>query len=1196
MSLFGHQPKSTVTRLNGIQLQSSSYGLGLPIWYGTNRGSGNLLWYGNFKATPHSQKTSGGKGLFSPSSKTDSYTYSAAVMMGLGEGGIVGIGRVWKGKDLTTLSALGLTLFAGTSGQAPWSFLTGYNVSGNWAAEVAFGYPSNPAFTNQALGYDTTAYLAASAYDLGTDATIPNHGFEIIGRLISGAGSGQDVNPRDFVVDFLTSQQYGVGFSSGWIGDTTLYSTYCLAAGILISPSIVDTQPAAQYLGDILGATNTDALWSEGMLKLLPRGDQVLVGNGQTYTPDLTPIYDLGDGDFLEDPDGPVRVKRTTPADAFNEVRIEFNNRANGYNPEVTGQPDQDAVEQFGLRQAPVTSMHFITEMAVAKTVAQILVQRSVYVRNTYTFGLTKRFALLEPGDYVTVTDLSPDMQLSRVLVRITEIGEAEEGYSITAEEIPIGTASAALYPHDSGLRYLQDYNSPPLSVSAPYIFELPGDPSTTGLAIGIATGAQSGDFLYGGCNVWVSTDGTSYQQVGTINGSSRYGSLTGSLASGGATLAVALAAGGQLVSVTSTEAAAGATLVSVGQEYLSYTTATLTGTSAYSLTGLYRGFFDTTPALHSSGARFARIDDAICRVQDIDLSLIGRTLHFKLTAFNKYHGGEQALADATEYTYTVTGYMQALSTLAQLMKIGDDGWVTGAEKQIVIRDYTDATNEKSGIDAKADAVSISRVAYDNAYAALTAYLGGLSPAWNDTTQATPVVRATWNSEWTTFEDARRALLLAIQGLPGVSGAQVLIYRRSASTPALPTATTTYTFATGALTGLDNGWTRAIPAADGNPLFVSAASASSTGPTDTIAPGEWASPIIESQDGSDGAHGINTATVWLFQRATSAPAVPSGTTTWTFATGILSGTLGSWSQTIPSGTNPIWAITATALGTGATDTIATGEWATPVIQAKNGADGNDGSPGSPGSPGAPSINLDVTKASIAVSADFTGAVKSGQLPISNKATLLSGTTDVTTSATLSISGSGATATIDSSGNISLTGVTTLTGSVTVTAVYGGVTYTRAFATVRNDDPQPPATSTSISDNGTTTVDSSTLFSVPTSGIWTVAANGSGQIIFDMGASAFWSASSGTKSFTLGAGCRYRVAGSGGSWTTIGAGELSDGETAIPGEPASISLSLSGYTQTGLTAGGDYEVAFFSEKQAGTQSSITMRWSFTARQT
>lgn len=178
-----------------------------------------------------------------------------------------------------------------------------------------------------------------------------------------------------------------------------------------------------------------------------------------------------------------------------------------------------------------------------------------------------------------------------------------------------------------------------------------------------------------------------------------------------------------------------------------------------------------------------------------------------------------------------------------------------------------------------------------------------------------------------------------IDGADGTDGAdgadgnnvqRVRIYRRLATSPTLPSATATVTFSTGGITGLNNGWTATIPTADGNPLWVSEATAMATTATDTIASGEWASAVI-----LDGA-GLNAATAYLYKRGAAAPAVPSATLTYTFSTGVLSGTLDSWTQTIPDGNDSLWVITATALAATATDTIATGEWATPRNVAQDG--------------------------------------------------------------------------------------------------------------------------------------------------------------------------------------------------------------------------------------------------------------------
>lgn len=94
-------------------------------------------------------------------------------------------------------------------------------------------------------------------------------------------------------------------------------------------------------------------------------------------------------------------------------------------------------------------------------------------------------------------------------------------------------------------------------------------------------------------------------------------------------------------------------------------------------------------------------------------------------------------------------------------------------------------------------------------------------------------------------------------GTDGASGTVVFLFKRSATAPAVPSVTSTLTFATGVLTGHDNGWTQAVPAANGNPLYVITAKASATTATVTIGTGEWSTPAILAQDGTNGTNGTN---------------------------------------------------------------------------------------------------------------------------------------------------------------------------------------------------------------------------------------------------------------------------------------------------------------------------------------------------
>ena len=187
------------------------------------------------------------------------------------------------------------------------------------------------------------------------------------------------------------------------------------------------------------------------------------------------------------------------------------------------------------------------------------------------------------------------------------------------------------------------------------------------------------------------------------------------------------------------------------------------------------------------------------------------------------------------------------------------------------------------------------------------------------------------------------------EGAHGVNTAVVFLYCRSATQPSALSYSgeLTYSFVTNALTSdAPSGWYKRIadvPASD-DPLYVTAATAASNTNTDGIEANEWASPVILAENGTDG---LNSATVVLYKRASSTPsgttAKPSGTTRYTFETGVLSvqsGSLQNWSQNVPSGDSPCYRIQATAISTGSYDDIASSEWSSPVKAFENGAEGN----------------------------------------------------------------------------------------------------------------------------------------------------------------------------------------------------------------------------------------------------------------
>ncbi|QDD62641.1 hypothetical protein EJD96_00030 (plasmid) [Herbaspirillum seropedicae] len=645
--LFGGGTKginTTGTMALGLQIQTSAYGLGLPIVYGTTRVSGNLIWYGDFTPIAHTTSSSagggGGKGGGGGGESTNTtYTYTAGLAIAICEGPIASVNGVFVDKSYYDVGRL-FSYFKGTYPQAPWSYLATYH-------------------PDQAISYQGIAYVAAGAYDLGSNTSLPNHNYVVTGRLPFDVAAGVlDANPRDIVLDFLTNPNYGAGYPVDKVGNWDAYSNYCLAQGILLSPAYSNQQDAATTLTTLMQLTNSAIYFSEDMLKITPYGDQTVSGNGATFVPNLAPIYDLTDDHFISgDGEDPVRATRNTVDDAFNSAKLEFLNRNNSYNVETAEAKDQANIDTFGLRPMSMITAHEIADPDVASLVVNLVMQRSLYIRNTYEFRLPWNFCLLEPTDIVTITD--SQLGLVRWPVRITSVEESDDGeLTFQAEDAPEGVASSPLIPLPASAGYSANYNAAPNNTNPPVIFEAPDLLTVSGLEVWIAA---SGDATWSGCQVWVSEDGNTYRQIGAVVNPARQGILTSALPTvldpdTASTLAVDLTQSrGQMSSGTQADADGLNTLCYVDGELIAYRDATLTAQYKYGLQYLRRGAYGTAIKDHAAGTQFARLDGAVFKYP-FGAEKIGVTMYVKLPAVNQFGGGLQALADVPAYQYTITG------------------------------------------------------------------------------------------------------------------------------------------------------------------------------------------------------------------------------------------------------------------------------------------------------------------------------------------------------------------------------------------------------------------------------------------------------------------------------------------------------------------------------------------------------------
>lgn len=119
----------------------------------------------------------------------------------------------------------------------------------------------------------------------------------------------------------------------------------------------------------------------------------------------------------------------------------------------------------------------------------------------------------------------------------------------------------------------------------------------------------------------------------------------------------------------------------------------------------------------------------------------------------------------------------EAADAQARIAAIVADGTLDKSEKPDIVLRYNAILSEQPGIQNNADyyVITTEKTAYNAAVTALTDYLTGLSPAYNNYNLDTPVDRITFNSTFKSFYDTRQALLDKIAVEAGRSAATMTL-------------------------------------------------------------------------------------------------------------------------------------------------------------------------------------------------------------------------------------------------------------------------------------------------------------------------------------------------------------------------------------------------------------------------------------
>ena len=637
MGLFrGHTTTTRANKISEFTVATAEYGAAVPEIIGTTRVSGNVIYYDDFTAHEHRETQRTGKGGHSKSVSI-TYTYTVAVILGLCEGEISGLGRVWVGKDqyMYPNDAIQMTLFKGQANQQPWAYVSGKH-------------------PDKALPYAGLAYMAG-VIDLGDSGSMPNYNFEVKGKLLS-SGDGVDANPADYIRYVLDK----VGLSKTEIIGLDNYRSYCKHADLLISTPMDQTsaKTARDIINEIATLTNAYMFWSNDKFKIVCCDDRAYPSKNpedpddKGWQPNRTIIYDLTADDFIPQTGGAlVTYSRKDSSEIYNQFPVEFVNRDSGYEKETVSYALTQDIADYGLRQANTTSANYIYTKARAVKVAETLARKAQYERNKYTFKLDWAFCRLEVGDLVTLTDES--CGLNKQPAMIDSVTEGTDGLlTITAISRAKGDYSAASFDVHAVDRPYVDYNVAPPDTDAPIILQPPAELTTSGLEVWI--GARGKSDGWGGCRVYVSDNKDYYRYAGQIATAARIGTLA-SAVSADAT-SIEIDANGDFLSGTQQDAERGNTLCWLGGECLSYQTATLLQNGHYELTGCIRGQYQTTATKHDTGAEFARLDTALLRIPFLKED-IGKKVYLKLASYNIFGNNEQDLSNLDEYEYTILPY-----------------------------------------------------------------------------------------------------------------------------------------------------------------------------------------------------------------------------------------------------------------------------------------------------------------------------------------------------------------------------------------------------------------------------------------------------------------------------------------------------------------------------------------------------------
>jgi hypothetical protein len=328
--LFGPGPQKVEgPRLDNLQVQASTEGAPIAEIAGRARIAGQVIWATKFKEVATTETSGGGKGG-GPTVETTTYTYYANFAVGLCEGVIDRIGRVWADGKPLAMNGVTMRLHTGTADQAPDVLIEGIEGTENTpayrgTAYVVFDNLEITQFGNRLpqLSFEVFRRLSVLADIVQAVTLIPGAGERVYDTVVHtrdlGGGAttpenefaGQATGDWNVALEDLEASLPNVGtvlLVVGWFGDdlragnctirpkvevdekTTTpnaWKVHTLARDAALVMSTVEGRPA-------YGGTPSDDSVVRAIRDLKARGHSVI------FYPFV--FMDIADGNSLPDP------------------------------------------------------------------------------------------------------------------------------------------------------------------------------------------------------------------------------------------------------------------------------------------------------------------------------------------------------------------------------------------------------------------------------------------------------------------------------------------------------------------------------------------------------------------------------------------------------------------------------------------------------------------------------------------------------------------------------------------------------------------------------------------------------------------------------------------------------------------------------------------------------------------------------